>query len=160
MAGPTVSFLGFQSDDAVRKYFSSCRALLFPGEEDIGLTPIEAQATGCPVIAYGRGGALETVIACNSGKGIRPCESTGVFFMKQTPEDLRDALLAFESVESEFSADFIRSQVIRFDASHFRAQLGNLVQEKVAEYFGSRKAGKVMQSKGLEYVDHPSQRYL
>jgi len=141
MAGPTISFLGFQSDDAVRKYLSSCRALLFPGEEDIGLTPIEAQATGCPVIAYGRGGALETVIGCNSGQAIRPSESTGVFFMEQTPEALRDALLAFESFESEFSAAFIRSQVNRFDASHFRAQLGNLVQDKVAEYFVSRKAG-------------------
>jgi hypothetical protein len=80
--------------------------------------------------------------------------------MEQTPEALRDALLAFESVESEFSAAFIRSQVNRFDASHFRAQFGNLVQEKVAEYFGSRRGGAAVQPKELGYEDSPSQRYL
>src|SRR5262249_47436542 len=68
IAGPTVSFLGFQPDSAVRDRYRNCRALLFPGEEDIGLTPIEAQASGRPVIAFGRGGALETVLGFYPGE--------------------------------------------------------------------------------------------
>ena len=62
IAGSVVTFLGSQSDEVVRDHYRRCRALLFPGEEDIGLTPIEAQASGKPVIAYAKGGALETVI--------------------------------------------------------------------------------------------------
>jgi glycosyltransferase involved in cell wall biosynthesis len=62
MAGPSVTFLGAQADEVVRNHYRRCRAFLFPGEEDIGLTPIEAQASGRPVIAYAKGGALETVV--------------------------------------------------------------------------------------------------
>src|SRR5262249_23512 len=62
LAGPTVRFLGWQPDAVVRDHLRRCRALLFPGEEDFGIVPLEAQACGAPVIAYGRGGATETVI--------------------------------------------------------------------------------------------------
>ena len=61
MAGPTVRFLGWQPDDVIRDHYRSCRALLFPGEEDFGIVPIEALACGTPVIALGRGGVAETV---------------------------------------------------------------------------------------------------
>ena len=68
IAGKTVSFLGALSDDEVRKQYARCRALLFPGEEDFGIVPVEAQASGRPVIAFGKGGARETVIGADPGR--------------------------------------------------------------------------------------------
>jgi glycosyltransferase involved in cell wall biosynthesis len=65
MAGPSIEFLGWQSDRRVREYYSRCLAVLFPGEEDFGIVPLEAMSTGKPVIAYGKGGVLETVIPLN-----------------------------------------------------------------------------------------------
>ena len=83
-AGPTINFLGYQPDAVVRDHYRRCRAFLFPAEEDIGLTPIEAQASGRPVIAYGRGGALETVDGFPVGDPPRPEAATGVFFAQQS----------------------------------------------------------------------------
>lgn len=134
MAGPTVEFLGFQPDEVVREYLSSCRALLFPGEEDIGLTPIEAQASGRPVIAYGRGGVLETVIALSPDEGYPAERSTGVFFGEQSVESLVEAIQTFEKAESQFSPPFIRAQVGRFDVSRFRLEMGSYIAGKMAEY--------------------------
>jgi glycosyltransferase involved in cell wall biosynthesis len=134
LAGPTISFLGFQPDGVVREHFRSCRALLFPGEEDIGLTPIEVQASGRPVIAYGRGGALETVAGFYPGEKLSPETSSGVFFTQQTPEALGEAMLAFEAAEQQFDPAFIRKQVERFDVAHFEAQFGAFVAEKMAEF--------------------------
>ncbi|GHU79581.1 hypothetical protein AGMMS49992_31720 [Clostridia bacterium] len=84
-----ISFLGECSDETVRDYLQRCKALIFPGEEDLGLTPIEAQACGKPVIAFGLGGVLETVIA----------NRTGLFFYKSTKESLIDAVTRFSSHE-------------------------------------------------------------
>ena len=81
-AGPNVEFLGWQSDEAVRALYGDCRFVIFPGEEDFGIVPVEAQACGKPVIAFGRGGALESVAA----------GETGVFFRRQTAEDLLGAV--------------------------------------------------------------------
>jgi glycosyltransferase involved in cell wall biosynthesis len=134
MAGPTVTFLGFQTDEVVREHYGRCRAFLFPGEEDIGLTPIEAQASGRPVIAYGRGGALETVAGFYPGEDVNPEEATGVFFAEQSADALMEAILGFETVESKFSPTLIRAQAERFDVAHFREQLGNFIAEKVHEF--------------------------
>jgi glycosyltransferase involved in cell wall biosynthesis len=131
MAGPTVTFLGFQSDEIVREHYRRCRAFLFPGEEDIGLTPIEAQASGRPVIAYGRGGAVETVGGFYPGEDVNPEEATGVFFAEQSADALVEAILAFEAVESRFSPALIRAQAERFDAGHFKEQLGDFIAGKI-----------------------------
>lgn len=133
MAGPTVTFLGFQTDDVVREHYHRCRAFLFPGEEDIGLTPIEAQASGRPVIAYGRGGAVETVAGFYSGQEVNQEEVTGVFFGKQSADALTEAMLAFEAVERKFSPALIRAQAKRFGVANFKEQLGNLVAGKMRE---------------------------
>jgi glycosyltransferase involved in cell wall biosynthesis len=82
IAGPTTTFLGWLPDEEVRALLRRCRALVFPGEEDFGIVPVEAMACGRPVIAYGRGGALETVV---DGE-------TGLFFDEQTPDGLADAV--------------------------------------------------------------------
>lgn len=134
MAGPTVTFLGFQTDDVVREHYQRCRAFLFPGEEDIGLTPIEAQASGRPVIAYGRGGAVETVGGFYPGREVNPEEATGVFFGEHSAEALAEAMLAFEAVEPKFSPALIRAQAERFDVAHFKEQLGNYVAKKVQQF--------------------------
>jgi glycosyltransferase involved in cell wall biosynthesis len=86
LAGPTVEFLGRVSDATVRRFASRCRALLFPGEEDFGLTPLEINAAGRPVIAWHGGGALETVI-----EGV-----TGLFFREPTSAALAEAIEEFE----------------------------------------------------------------
>jgi len=134
MGGPTITFLGFQSDEAVREHYRRCRAFLFPGEEDIGLTPIEAQASGRPVIAYGRGGAVETVGGFYPGEHVNPEEATGVFFAEQSADALMEAILAFEAVEAKFSPALIRAQAERFDVAHFKEQLGNFIAGKIHEF--------------------------
>ncbi len=82
MARPNVQFLGWQPDDEVRRLYQTARGLVFPGHEDFGLVPVEAQACGCPVIAYGKGGVTESVVA----------GETGIFFQDRTPEALREAV--------------------------------------------------------------------
>src|SRR6185369_16064707 len=95
LAGERVQFLGWQGDEVIRDHMRRCRALLFPGEEDFGIVPVEAQACGTPVIALGRGGAVETVI---TGQ-----EATGILFEEQTVECLVESLMTFEGQSERFS---------------------------------------------------------
>jgi len=105
MTGANVRFLGWQSDEVIRDYLRRCRALLFPGEEDFGIVPVEAMACGAPVIAFGKGGATETVIPSGGRR-----EPTGVFFAEQTVDCLCDAMLGFEAKREEFIATAARRQ--------------------------------------------------
>jgi glycosyltransferase involved in cell wall biosynthesis len=119
LAGPTVSFLGWQPDGAIRDHLRRCRALLFPGEEDFGIVPVEAMACGAPVIAYGKGGATETVIPLEDGRRA----PTGVWFPEQSAECLADGLGVFEARAGEFSPAAARRQALRFNAPRFAEQL-------------------------------------
>jgi len=116
LAGPTVIFMGRQPDSEVKKYMAECKALLFPGEEDFGIVPVEAQACGRPVIAYGKGGALDTVL---DGK-------TGILFKEQTSESLQQAILKFESMT--FDKKEIREHALGFDESVFREKIEKFVK--------------------------------
>lgn len=111
LAGPTVEMLGKVGDAELPALYARSRALLFPGLEDFGIVPVEAQAAGRPVVAYGAGGALETVV---DGR-------TGVFFPHQTAESLADAIVRLE--ETSIDAGTCRANAARFDAMHFRAGL-------------------------------------
>jgi glycosyltransferase involved in cell wall biosynthesis len=133
-AGPTITFLGYQPDDVVREHYRRCRAFIFPGEEDIGLTPIEAQACGRPVIAFGRGGALETVIGGLPTSSFAPESSTGVFFAEQSAESLADAIRFFELNETRFSPAFIRRHAERFDVSRFKSEMGSFINLRMLEF--------------------------
>jgi glycosyltransferase involved in cell wall biosynthesis len=133
-AGGTVSFLGALSDEDVQKQYASCRALLFPGEEDFGIVPVEAQACGRPVIAFGKGGARDTVIGADRDEVGIPERSTGVFFGEQQVDSLVEAIVNFEAAENRFSPSFIRAHAEQFDKKHFLRKMEGFVTEKLAEY--------------------------
>ncbi|MFO0843711.1 MAG: glycosyltransferase [Gemmataceae bacterium] len=116
-AGGDVHFLGWQPDEVIRDHLRSCRALLFPGEEDFGIVPVEAMACGTPVIAYGRGGCAETVVPLG-----RP-RPTGVWFDEQTVEGLGEAVERFESHREAFDPAAARRQAERFSLPRFRRDL-------------------------------------
>jgi glycosyltransferase involved in cell wall biosynthesis len=119
-AGPTVELLGYQHDETVADLLRRCRALILPAKEDFGITPVEAQAAGRPVIAYGRGGALETVL---------PGE-TGLFFTEQTPVSLAEALDAFETMTWDTAR--IRANARRFGRDRFKREIVQVVDEVMA----------------------------
>jgi glycosyltransferase involved in cell wall biosynthesis len=97
--------------------------LLFPGEEDFGIVPVEAQACGAPVIALGRGGAAETVLPMN-GKGLSESqEPTGLWFGEQTMDGLITAMEAFEACKHEFHPAAARRQALHFNPRRFQEEL-------------------------------------
>lgn len=122
MAGPTVEFLGYVPDEDLPGLFARAKAFVFPGYEDFGITPVQAQAAGRPVIAYKAGGALDTVI---DGK-------TGVLFGEQSVEVLMDVLQSFDATAYD-PAD-CRENALRFDADVFRQQINDFVQQSWAEF--------------------------
>lgn len=123
MAGATVHVLGRQSDEVIREYYQRCKALIFPGEEDFGMTPLEVQSCGRPVIAYGRGGALETVV---EGK-------TGVFFSEQTVENLMDAMKRMNQLTFHKSA--LRAHAEKFGKQRFLKEM----KEQICECIHNEK---------------------
>ena len=117
-----IKFLGYQDDQALRQYYRGCRALIFPGEEDFGIVPVEAMACGRPVIAYGRGGALETVIPPGSNN-----HPTGIFFKEQHTRSLTEAIRDFEKIENEFNPQAIRAHAENFDRELFKKKFHEIV---------------------------------
>lgn len=121
IAGSTITFLGRQPDEVVRKYMRECKALLFPGLEDFGIVPVEAEACGRPVICYGKGGVLDTVI-----NGV-----TGVYFEEQTVDSLKEAILKFESMH--FDKETIRKHALKFDEAEFQKKIKEFVEKVSGE---------------------------
>jgi len=122
LAGPGVSFLGQVSNNEIREHYRSCRALLFPALEDFGITPVEAQACGKPVIALGRGGALDTVIP-----GL-----TGVFFSEQTENSLISGIKEFE--DRLWDRARIRRHAEKYDRKIFLSKLQNFILETLNDF--------------------------
>jgi glycosyltransferase involved in cell wall biosynthesis len=117
-AGPNIEFLGAVPRSQVRDYMRTCRGLIYPGKEDFGITPVEAQATGRPVVAYGAGGALESVV-----DGV-----TGFFFDEQTTEALCEAVTSCAALS--FDRAVIRQHAQQFDRDVFCRRITDFVQEK------------------------------
>lgn len=120
LAGPNVEFCGWCDNDEIADYYRHARAFLFPGLEDFGITPVESMASGRPVIAFGRGGVCETVAPANPQTGEKPAHPSGVFFYKQTPQALADAIGYFENHESLFVPENIREHALEFSEESFR----------------------------------------
>lgn len=123
-AGPGVEFLGWRSDDEIREYYSACSAVLFPGEEDFGIVPLEAMATGKPVVAYAGGGALETVIDT-------PALRTGILIPEQTAESMAEGLRKVRS--AEFHPSQLRAFALGFDREVYKEKMKACVLQKWGE---------------------------
>jgi glycosyltransferase involved in cell wall biosynthesis len=127
-AGPNVSLIGHQSKEDLKRYMQHAKAFIFAAEEDFGIVPVEAQSCGTPVIAYGKGGALETV------RGLESERPTGVFFHSQTPPSLVHAIGEFERNRHRILSRHCRSNAIRFSAEVFRNQFDRHVREQIVRF--------------------------
>ncbi len=144
LAGPTVEFLGRVGEAELKRSYATCRALLFAADEDFGLVSVEAQAFGRPVIAYGRGGSLETVRGLWMQKVNGGCSAmdyskySGVFFPQQTVSSLVEAISNFEHIEGRFDPGSIQSNARRFDTAVFVAGIRGYVEERMESRRTSR----------------------
>jgi glycosyltransferase involved in cell wall biosynthesis len=129
-AGANVELLGYQPNDVLIDYMQRANGFIFAAEEDFGLVPLEAQACGTPVIAYGKGGALETV------RGLKQDKPTGVFFAEQTTKDITQAINIFEAYRERFSIKNCVENAARFSPEQFYQHFTTFVQNKVDAFFG------------------------
>jgi len=127
-----VELVGRIPEAELVRLYARCRALVYPQEEDFGIAALEAQACGRPVIAFQRGGAVETVLA-HAGPPDTAARATGVGFAEQTPDALADAVLRFEAAEPWFDAKLVRSHAERFSAPRFRDEFQREVQALLGE---------------------------
>ena len=117
IAGPTIEFLGRKDDKTTQEYIENCRAFIFPGEEDFGITPVEAMAAGKPVLAYGVGGVTESV-----QEGV-----SGEFFAEQSPESLSDGLARLLHNEKSYDIKKIRAIAEAFDTDVFNSKMRKII---------------------------------
>jgi glycosyltransferase involved in cell wall biosynthesis len=132
IASANIFFVDNADDNEVVEYLKKCRALIFPGEEDFGIVPLEAQACGKQVVAFGRGGALETVIGWDHTQKAKT-NATGIFFYEQTPKALQESILLFEKTRDRFDPRKCRDNVLRFDRPIYQQSMQNYIQSVMAE---------------------------
>ena len=136
LATPNIEILGHQPEEALRDYLQNARAFVFAAEEDFGITTVEAQACGTPVIAYGKGGALETV----SGHLGSASEPTGLFFGEQTADAIVEAVRRFEKQRDLFLPSACRANAERFSVARFEQEMRALVERLWTQHDGVRRA--------------------
>jgi len=137
-AGRNIQFLGYVQGNELSIYLQRAQAFVFAAEEDFGIIPVEAQACGTPVIAYGRGGVLETVIPLRA-HGVKHnadqhSAPTGVFFEEQTPGSLVNSIHLFEDNVHRFDHDVIRKNAERFNTNRFKSEYRTFVETKLSEH--------------------------
>lgn len=130
MAAPNIRFLSKQPDSVVANYMQRCRGFIFPPEEDFGITPVEAQAAGAPVIAYAKGGQAETVVH----------ERTGLLFAYQTVESLVHSVERLQASVDQFEADALQKNAERFSIERFQVQFRTFVEDAWVQFVEQRAA--------------------
>ncbi len=136
LAGANVVLMGYQPVEVLREHMRRCRAFIFAAREDFGITPLEAQACGAPVIAYGEGGVGETII------GSAGAARSGVFFPEQTVGALRAAIQEFEQVEASISAQACRANAERFSNERFKTEFESFVRSSWDEFQNQKNLRK------------------
>jgi glycosyltransferase involved in cell wall biosynthesis len=146
-AGKNIEFRGEADEAQLREIYARCRALLFAADEDFGMVPLEAQSFGRPVIAFGKGGSLETVVGIQVEQ--RPDSETdgftGLFFQEQTPESLAQAILSFEARERIFVPEQIQAHARTFDTSVFIDRLSMYIKSAMMNE-AARRSGRAQDS--------------
>lgn len=132
LASANIKFLGWADSKELTSLYSKCKALIFPGIEDFGIVPLEAMACGKPVIAYGKGGTLETVVD----------RLTGIFFNEQTIESFAQAVEKFEA--AKFDGAAIREHAKKFDRAVFKASIKKYIDEKIENHFSLQQNERVI----------------
>ncbi|MEW6714044.1 MAG: glycosyltransferase family 4 protein [Nitrospirota bacterium] len=137
-ATKNIELMGHLKGEVLKMYMQKARALVFAAEEDFGIVPVEAQACGTPVIAFGRGGVRETVIPLpeNEAQGMAVKPPTGIFFNEQTPLALIDAVKRFEKIEGRFDPYDLRRNAEKFSKERFDKEFRSFVNEKTSGFFG------------------------
>jgi len=123
-----ITLIGYQPPQVLREYMQRSRAFVFAAEEDFGITVVEAQACGTPVIAFGKGGALETI------QGLEQEQPTGVFFSEQSVESIKLAVGEFEKYSDRFTVDACRTNALRFAPERFREEFSAFVDARWQEF--------------------------
>ena len=162
-SGNRIQWVGWASPEQLKKFYRECRALIFPGEEDAGITPVEAQASGRPVVAFGKGGALETVVSLDDYRSGRSDFFSGVFFSEQTEESLIDAVERLERQAADLNPQKIRAHALTFDREVFKKKIEDKNKGKVGGIVRkSRGQGvegsRVMVSQKVDKCSFPSFR--
>ena len=124
MSGPTITMMDRQTFPVLKDHMARCRALIFPGEEDFGIIPVEVMASGRPVIAFGRGGARETVIP----------GTTGLLFDQQSVASLIEAVHRFEAMEESFNSETIRERAMQFSDVVFRERMSSFIEDALESH--------------------------
>jgi len=134
MAARHIEFIGWVDEARLAELYAGCQALVFPGEEDFGIVPLEAQASGRPVIGYGKGGVLETVIPLGARNGA--AGPTGIFFNEQTAENLIAAVEQFERTRDSFDSAKISRHAAGFSRDRFKAEMRGFIETRLDERRG------------------------
>ncbi len=132
-ATKNVEILGFQPEDVLIDYLQRAKAFIFAAEEDFGIAPLEAQACGTPVLAYGKGGALETIIGAGETEE-KDIAQTGLFFYEQTTTSIQNAVELFENSRTRITSNACRMNAIRFSPEKFRNKFKTYVLQKVHDF--------------------------
>jgi glycosyltransferase involved in cell wall biosynthesis len=135
VAADNIQFLGWVTQERLAALYAECQALIFPGEEDFGIVPLETQASGRPVIGYSRGGLLETVIPMNACGRVPAGECpTGIFFSEQTAESLIAAVELFERSKDAFDPTLISRHAASFSTERFKTQIRKFVDSRLSDW--------------------------